>query len=304
VTDQVAIVGAGLMGHGLAQVFATAGHPVTIHDPDETALASSTDRIESNLRSLGRDVAIARRVKPQRELAAAVADASFVIEATPEDLELKQRVFASIEAAAPQEAILATNTSVIPVGRIAAKLASPGRAIGTHWWNPPYLVPLVEVVQAESTRPEVVERTLTLLRSVGKCPVHVKRDLPGFVGNRLQHALWREAIALVANGVCDADTVDRVVTQGFGPRLAVMGPLENAELVGLDLTLAIHEHVLPDLDATRGPSPYLRELVEGGHLGMKSGRGMREWGSDDAERARDRLLRHLTAGDRETGQPA
>jgi len=305
VTDRIAIVGAGLMGHGLAQVFAEARYPVAIYDADPNALAGVSRRIESNLRSLERDVEAIAHIEPQPDLAIAVAEASFIIEAVPEDLQLKQRVFESLESAAPRDAILATNTSVIPVNRVAAKLASAERVIGTHWWNPPYLVPLVEVVPGDATRPDVVERTMKLLDSIGKSPVHVKRDVPGFVGNRLQHALWREAIALVADGVCDADTVDRVVTQSFGPRLAVMGPLETAELVGLDLTLAIHEQVLPDLDATPGPSPYLREMVERGDLGMKTGRGFRDWSPGDTDRAQARLLRHLAgsafgAGDGES----
>jgi 3-hydroxybutyryl-CoA dehydrogenase len=116
-----------------------------------------------------------------------------------------------------------------------------------------------------------------LLSAVGKTPVRVNKDVPGFIGNRLQHAMWREAIALVQNGVCDAETVDTVVKASFGMRLAVLGPLENADLVGTDLTLAIHEHLLPDLDRTAGPVPYLRALVEQGRLGMKTGAGFREW---------------------------
>jgi len=133
------------------------------------------------------------------------------------------------------------------------------------------------------------------LRRAGKDPVHVERDVPGFAGNRLQHALWREAIALVANGVCDADTVDRAVKGSFGRRLSVMGPLETAEYVGLDLTLDIHEQVLPELDHTPGPSPMLLELVERGDLGMKTGRGSREWPEDAIPRWREELMRHLNA---------
>jgi 3-hydroxybutyryl-CoA dehydrogenase len=167
--------------------------------------------------------------------------------------------------------------------------------LGTHWWNPPYLIGLVEVIQAPRTAPESVTRMMELLTRVGKEPVHVRRDVPGFVGNRLQHALWREAIAIVAAGICDAETVDTVVRSGFGKRLAVMGPMENADLVGLDLTLAIHERVLPDLDRTPGPSEYLTELVDRGDLGMKTGRGFQEWQPGAADEARQRLTRHLSA---------
>jgi 3-hydroxybutyryl-CoA dehydrogenase len=216
-----------------------------------------------------------------------------VIEAVSEDLALKRSVFAALEQAAPAHAILATNTSVIPVGAIVEGLGSAARMVGTHFWNPPALIPLVEVVQGPRTATDTVTATIELLRGAGKCPVHVRRDVPGFVGNRLQHALWREAIAIVAGGICDAETVDVVVTQGFGARLAAMGPIENADLVGLDLTLAIHERVLPDLDRTPGPSPLLRELVDEGRLGMKTGSGLREWSPGSAERSQARLIAHL-----------
>jgi 3-hydroxybutyryl-CoA dehydrogenase len=291
--ERIAVVGAGLMGHGIAQVFAEAGHAVAITDPDAAVLATVPERVAANLAALGRDTAAVERVALRDSLEEAVADADCVIEAAPEHLELKRTVFADLERHAPSEAILATNTSVIRIGAIAEGLRAGKRIIGTHWWNPPYLIDLVEVVQGEATGLEVVERTLALLARVGKEAVHVRRDVPGFVGNRLQHALWREAVALVAEDVCDAATVDHVVTATFGRRLGVMGPLETADLVGLDLTLAIHDHVLPDLNRHPGPSPLLCALVERGDLGMKTGRGFREWEAGAADDARGRLLRHL-----------
>jgi 3-hydroxybutyryl-CoA dehydrogenase len=193
---------------------------------------------------------------------------------------------------------------VIPVTEIAADAERPERILGTHWWNPPYLVPLVEVVQAAETSVEVVERTIELLTAARKTPVHVKRDIPGFVGNRLQHALWREAIALVADDVCDAQTVDTIVKSSFGLRLPALGPLENADLIGLDLTLAIHEEVLPSLDRTAGPSPYLRELVAQGRLGMKSGQGFRPWTAAEADATKARLTSHLQAMINRSEEPA
>jgi 3-hydroxybutyryl-CoA dehydrogenase len=292
-TERNAVIGAGLMGHGIAQVFAQAGHPVSLHDPDQEVLDSAPGRIAANLQRIGRDPAAVERVSLHGDLAAGVADAEFVFEAAPEKLALKQAIFAELDQLTPATVVLATNTSVIPVGQIGERVTAATRVVGTHWWNPPYLVPLVEVVQAQRTAVTVVERTIALLTGVGKAPVHVKRDVPGFVGNRLQHALWREAIALVAEGVCDAETVDMVVKSSFGRRLAVMGPIENADYVGLDLTLDIHEQIIHDLDRTPGPSPYLRELVARGDLGMKTGRGFREWQPDDAGRMQARLLAHL-----------
>jgi 3-hydroxybutyryl-CoA dehydrogenase len=298
---RVAVLGGGLMGHGIAQVFVAGGHDVRVHDPDAGVLASVPDRVAANLTALGRSPGPAERIGLCDTVADAVADAEWVFEAAPERIEVKRAVFAELESCAPADAVLATNTSVIPVGRIAAGLSSAGRVVGTHWWNPPYLVPLVEVVEAERTEPDVVARTIALLTSVGKEAVHVRRDIPGFVGNRLQHALWREAFALVADGVCDADTVDRVVKASFGRRLAVMGPIETADYVGLDLTLDIHEQIIGDLDRTPGPSPHLRELVEQGHLGMKTGQGFRRWSPGSPAETRATLLRHLT--DPQPGEP-
>jgi 3-hydroxybutyryl-CoA dehydrogenase len=176
-----------------------------------------------------------------------------------EDLPLKQKLFAEIETHVRPRTILASNTSVIPITQIMEGLRDRSRALGAHWWNPPYLVPLVEVIGTQWTSPAAIDWTIALHKAAGKMPVHVKKDVPGFVGNRLQHALWREAIALVERGVCDAETVDTVIKASFGRRLAVLGPLENADLVGTDLTLAIHRTVLPDIDRTPGPLPYLRK---------------------------------------------
>lgn len=298
----IAIVGAGLMGHGIAQVFAERGHEVRVFDPMPEALASLRSRIGANLSALGRDPAAAQRVLPCQKLADAVPGAHLVIEAATENLDAKRALFAEIEAAAPAEAILATNTSVIPIGSIMDGLARPERALGTHWWNPPYLVPLVEVIGTDRTAPDIVVRTMDILLAVGKKPVHVRRDVAGFVGNRLQHALWREAISLVEEGVCDAETVDTVVKASFGLRLAVLGPLENADLVGTDLTLAIHETILPALNRDAGPSAYLRDLVARGRLGMKCGEGFRHWPSRDADQLRAALVHHLKDAVRKSSQ--
>jgi 3-hydroxybutyryl-CoA dehydrogenase len=295
--SRIAIVGGGLMGHGIAQVFACAGHSVRVQDPSAEVLATLDARIRRNLRELGLEGTAAERVSGHVLLEAAVADAEVIIEAGPENLALKQQLFAAIEASAPRESLLASNTSVIPITKIMALLRHPERALGTHWWNPPYLVPLVEVIRTPSTSAAAVAAMTALLKAVGKTPVTVEKDVPGFVGNRLQHALWREAIALVEHGVCDAETVDTVVKASFGRRLAVLGPLENADLVGTDLTLAIHETVLPDLDRTPGPLPVLRQLVADGKLGMKSGEGFRRWTPEQQSELRRRVFAHLLSLD-------
>lgn len=293
--QRISILGGGLMGHGIALVFAAAGHDVKITDPIAEVREHVRDRISATLDELGAGRAALDRIALVDTLESCVADAQWVIEAAPEDLALKQRIFADIERAAPAEAILASNTSVIPIGQIMANITRKQRALGTHWWNPPYLVPLVEVVRTAETSDAAIASTMTLLKSVGKAPVEVKKDVPGFVGNRLQHALWREAIALVAEGVCDARTVDDVVKSSFGARLAVLGPLENADLVGIDLTRSIHGYVFPALDRATTPSPYLDRLIAEGRLGFKSGRGFSDWTAEQQAVLQGRLTQHLKA---------
>ena len=290
---RIGIVGAGLMGHGIAQVFAVHGHNVSVYDASAEALATLGQRIERNLIELGEDPGASRRVTPVATLAEAVSSADVVVEAALEKLELKQEIFVALERLAPRRALLASNTSVIPIGRIAARVGTKDRVLGTHWWNPPWLVPLVEVIETEGTAPASIATMMALLRSVGKTAVHVRKDVPGFIGNRLQHALWREAIALVQNGVCDAETVDTVVKAGFGRRLGVIGPLESADLIGTDLTLDIHRNVLADLDRTPGPLTYLVDLVANGRLGFKSGEGFRKWTPEEQAKLRQRVTAQL-----------
>jgi 3-hydroxybutyryl-CoA dehydrogenase len=292
---RIAVIGAGLMGHGIAQVFALAGHEVAIYDPVAASLSTAKSRIATNLRDLGDDAAALDRVHPQSDLADAVQDADYIVEAAPENLPLKQKLFAEIEAHANPDAVLSSNTSVIPITDIMQGLRRRERALGSHWWNPPYLVPLVEVIGTQWTSPQAIDFTMKLHRDAGKQAVHVKKDVPGFVGNRLQHALWREAVALVEQGICDAETVDTVIKASFGRRLAVLGPLENADLVGTDLTLAIHRTVLPAIESRQGPSPYLEQLVAGGKLGMKSGEGFRTWTPEQQATLRAKVLQHLKA---------
>jgi 3-hydroxybutyryl-CoA dehydrogenase len=291
--QRAAVIGGGLMGHGIAQVLALGGLDVVVHDPAPEVLEAVPRRIAENLEALGITAEAHIGLEPELEVAATGAD--WVFEAAPEDLPLKQEIFERLDKATSPTAVLATNTSVMRVGDVAWRARAKRRILGAHWWNPPFLVPLVEVVQGPETDPTVIERMMSLLDSLGKTPVHVRRDVAGFVGNRLQHALWREAFDLVDKGVCDAETVDTVIKAGFGRRLPVLGPMENADLVGLDLTLAIHEYVLPDLDPPSQPSAGLRRRVARGELGMKTGSGFRSWSEDQATAVRERVLTRLAA---------
>ena len=292
---RVAIIGAGLMGHGIAQVFAVAGHDVAITDTSHDLRDAVLARISRNLAELDQDALALGLIDVRDTLEATVADAGLVVEAIPEDLALKQALFARIEPLVRHDTVLATNTSVIPVTPIMQGLAQRGRALATHWWNPPFLVPLVEIIGTPWTEPAVIAAMMALHESLGQTPVHVRKDVSGSIGNRLQMALWREAIHLVETGVCDAETVDAVVKASFGRRLPVLGPIENADLIGLDLTRAIHANVFPTLDARPHPSQLLDQKIAAGQLGMKSGEGLRHWTPEEAEAARTRLARHLKA---------
>ncbi len=289
----IGIIGAGLMGHGIAYLLAAAGHTVRIYDPSAEWRGSLAKRLKAALDLLEGDPALLARISAHDAMAAAMQGASFAFEAAPEKLLLKQQLFAELESFTAPSTILASNSSAIPSTRIGENLKHRDRVIGTHFWNPPHLVPLVEVTQNAFTSMDTVDRTMDLLRDAGRAPVHIKRDIPGFVGNRLQHAIKREAIALVSAGVCDADTIDEVVKTGFGARMAVLGPMEQSDLVGTDLTLDIQNVLLADLNRDTEPTPYLKNLVASGKLGMRTGEGLRKWTPQAAEAVRERLRRSL-----------
>jgi len=293
----IGVIGAGLMGHGIALILGRAGHDVTVSDPEEKVRATFRSRVATSMSLMGAhpeeiDATLAR-IAICESMERAVEGASVVFEAAPEKMALKQAIFAEVEAVAPRECILASNTSVMPITEIMGGLTHLDRALGTHWWNPPHMIPLVEVIRTEWTSESAMQDMMTLLREAGKTPVRVEKDVPGFIGNRMQHAMWREAISLVERGICDAEAVDTVVKSCFGRRLAVLGPLENADLVGTDLTLDIHRTVLADLENRPGPSPYLEALVRNGKLGMKTGQGFYDWTPEAAEAVRTRVTNHL-----------
>jgi 3-hydroxybutyryl-CoA dehydrogenase len=308
---KIAVVGSGMMGTGCAMVFASAGYTVSLYDVVPEALPKVAQNMRNDLaflaeRGLGKleDVEpTLARVSTTLVLEEAAADADFVLEAVIEDMELKQKIFKSLDQVCKPEAILATNTSVMSPTEIASKAERRERIIGTHWWNPPFLVPLVEVVQTEETAPWVIQATMDLHRAIGKRPVHAKKDVPGFIANRLQHALWREAISIVEHGIADAATVDESIKYGPGLRLPVLAPLENADLVGLDMVLSIHDYVLKHLEDSHEASPLIRELVAKGELGFKSGGvGLQTWTAEQQKALRANLLDYLCKAVREMNE--
>jgi len=290
---KIAVIGAGFMGAGIAQVFASKGLVTKVYDPITSSLETLHERIAKNLDLLKTPRDCLKNIIACEVLNDAVKDVDIVFEAAPEKLSIKRTIFTEVLPLVRSHTILASNTSVIPIGDIGEGLDHGGRLVGTHWWNPPYLIPLVEVVQSERSSIEAIEKTISLLNDIGKKPIHVKKDVTGFVANRMQHALWREAIALVNEGVCDAQTVDIAVKNSFGMRLPVLGPIENADLVGLDLTQDIHNVVLADLNKDIVPAQILADKISQGELGMKTQKGLREWTPEEAESLQKNLIQYL-----------
>jgi 3-hydroxybutyryl-CoA dehydrogenase len=296
--SKVAIIGAGLMGHGIAQVFATAGHDVVVVDIDDKVLSTVPDRISASLAELGIESGpVLGRIKLDGCAKSAVLDCSVVVEAAPESLKLKQTIFKEIAEKAPATALLASNTSTIPITEIGRDLPDDvrRRLVGLHWWYPAALIPLVEVIATDSLAPEYFDRAFQLMKSIGKEPVRINRDIPGFVGNRLLHALNREALSLVDSGVCDAETIDRVIKLSFGRRFPVLGPMEGIDLVGLELVRSVHKILFPSLENSTEASPLLDRLIDRHKLGMRTGEGLQRWTPEKIAETKSHLSCHLLA---------
>jgi len=300
--NQVGLVGAGMIGNTLALHFAKAGYQVSLYSRTQQTLDKAIEGIKSNLTALLQGQAgaekeiekIVSRIKTTRNLDEAIAKAQIIVESVAEDLKIKQELFKELDQMCPKNTILATNTSVISITEIASKAQNRNRIVGTHFWFPAHLIPLVEVVKGKDTSDETMEITYQFMKKAGKHPIKCLKDVPGFVANRLQHALSREAISIVEHGIADAATVDEAIKQSFGIRLAVLGPIEGADMVGLDLMLAIHNTVLKDLEASPNPSPLLKDKVKKGELGVKTGKGFYDnWTPESIKRTRERLIKYL-----------
>jgi len=277
--ERVAVLGAGTMGVGIALVFALAGARVTVRSRRQETLDRAAADVESRLVSTGVHPAEAEGARSRltftTEPAAALAGANLVVETIPEDATEKHRLLAEIEEYVGDDTIVTSNTSSLPIGDLARVLRRPERFAGLHWFNPPELMRLVEIVSGPETDEATVETLAEWSRRAGHRPIRVRRDLPGFVFNRLQYALIREAYALVAAGVATFEEVDEVVTTGLGPRWAGVGPFESMDLAGLDVHLTVAGRLFPELDASAVPPAALADLVGDGALGAKSGRGLR-----------------------------
>ncbi len=281
----VSIIGAGLMGHGIAQVFAQAGYNVLLRDIKQEFLSNAVSKMKENLQKLSAaglvrkeeiDATISR-VKTTLDMQEALTNSDFMIEAATENIDLKKQIFREASKFAPERAVLATNTSGLPILDVAGVTNRPGKVIGTHFWNPPYLLRAVEVVKAAGTTDETVKVTCDLLTKVGKKPVVVKKDIPGQIGIRILYAMLREAMSLVEKGVASPEDIDTVVKEALGTRLPVVGVLELADLSGVDLVLMVSKRLFKDLDNSPEPSKFLTDMVADGHTGIKSSKGFYSW---------------------------
>jgi 3-hydroxybutyryl-CoA dehydrogenase len=301
--QKISVVGAGLMGHGIAQEFALAGYAVQLHDCAAERLEQARQNIAANLQMLVSEGLATQeqaesapgRIQTDTSLATTVAEADLVVEAVSENLAIKQEVFAELDRLCLQRTILASNTSSFMPSKLAAATQRPDRVLVTHYFNPAYLLPLVEVVRGEATSEETTTTILQLLRRVGKLPVLVKKEVPGFIGNRLQTAFIREALHLVAEDIATPEDIDAVVKNSFGRRLGVVGVFEAFDLAGWDIIRAMMEQILPDVASEQEIPLLLTEKVARGEFGVKTGRGFYEWDMDSASELRRKISKALIA---------
>jgi len=293
-----AVIGTGMMGPGIAGALALGGVRTVILSRSEEGAARGLKKALAQL-ALLEENGLAQTQQAKELLSASarleetVAGAGIVIESAPENMEFKQDLFARLDAIAPPDAVLASNTSGLSITAIASKCKRPERVMTTHFWNPPHLMPLVEIVCGEKTDLALAEEVKQLLVKCGKVPVLVRKDRPGQLGNRMQMALVREAINIVQEGIADAGDVDLAVKTGFGMRLPVYGVLEHQDIVGLDLGCSVVDYVTRDLNNEPGMPRLARELLAQGHLGVKTGKGYYDWSKKDAEAIKARRDKFL-----------
>lgn len=288
--QHVSVLGLGTMGHAIAQCFAAGGCQVQCYDESPAARNSLIERVRSNLeqmlqagiyekRALGK---IENRILLCESEAEALEGTQFVTEAVIEDLDVKQELFSRIEAHVADECILASNTSSFPMTEISEQMRLPQRAVVTHWFNPPHIVPLIEVVPGEHTTAETAQAAVELTGRIGKLPILLKRELPGFLVNRIQVAILREVCDLLDQGVASPEDIDQAIRGSIGVRFAAMGPLEVSDFSGHDIGASVFQNLVPHLCVDKKLPRTIQGLVEAGHFGVKSGRGFYKYTPDSA----------------------
>jgi len=290
------------MGRGIGQVFASAGFPVTLVDVNQKVLDSAVQQVTDSLSTMEKSgllndsrESVLSHISTTIDLPRGVSDASLVIEAVFEDVEAKKEVFRKVEKSVSRSTIIASNTTAIPITTLGRATFHPDRVVGSHFWNPPHLVPAVEVTRGEKTSDETIEKITSFLKAAGKKPAVVNKDVPGQIGIRILYAMIREATGLVENGVASAEDVDNIVKQALGARLEVLGPLELADLSGVDLVDSVAKILYKSLDSSPRPQPLVERMVKSHELGIKTGKGFYDWKKDgrsvqDTIRKRDEHL--------------
>ena len=289
---QISVVGAGTMGASIGFCFAKSGYRVSLYSRSTEGLSGARNRIQRNLDLfvhegiLASDTAstILARIKYTTDLEACLRNSDFVIESTPEDLELKQSLFQQMDVLCPHNIILATNTSGLSITDIASVCQIPNRVIGLHWINPAHIIPLVEVIRGKLTDDSAIQTTYCLSEQIDKIPVIIRKDIPGFASNRLQFALFREALHLVETGVISVQDADRLLQSGVGFRYPWLGAFKTADLGGLDIFLAISDYLFKNLSKLDRPPSFFRNLVSDGKLGLKTGHGFYSYSMDQQDK--------------------
>lgn len=293
----ITVLGAGVMGHGIAQLFAQAGKNVYLYDIKEASLEHAEKMIHNSLKIMAeKEIFTEEEIKNAAgnlsyttDLAEAVANAEFVVEVVPEILDLKWETFEKVENLVSEDVIIASNTSAIPLTELIQKAKHPERFVITHFFNPPQLVPLVEIVKDEQTDEKVVQAAFDLMKEIGSSPVILKKEVPGFIANRIQLAILREAFWLLENEVATAEDIDTVMKASLGFRYAFLGPLEGQDLSGLNTPYYVSESLFPVLSDAKEPPEFLKKWVEDGQLGIRSGKGFYTYeGNEGEEKIRQR----------------
>ncbi len=301
---KISVIGPGMMGHAIAQEFAVAGYEVMLCGRSEERLKLASDKIERSLIELTEWEIISEnaigpsleRLQTTTDLTAAGSSADLIVEAVVEELEVKHELFSKLETICPQDTIFASNTSSMLPSVLAAATRRPDRFLVAHYFNPPYLMPLVEIVRGKETSDATVEVVYNLMKSMDKSPIICQKEAPGFIANRLQLVLWREAFNIVQKGIASPQDVDLAVKNSFGRRLGMVGPFELYEYIdGYDLTLQCEKYMLPDMDTSSESYPLLLEKVEKGELGAKTGKGFYEWTPGFTEAWRKKVFKGLVA---------
>jgi len=288
----ISVIGAGIMGHGIGQTFALGGFEVTLHDISDDLLEKAIQKIRLNLDTFmefgiitpeaAREALL--RIKTDKNLKAAIKDSDFVVEAVPEVMELKKRIFKELDQYCPNHTIIASNTSGLSLTEMASEINRQDKVVIAHWWNPPHIIPVVEVVKGRHTSDQTINLVYELLLAIGKKPVKILKEVPGFLGNRLQFALYREVLACLREGIASAEDIDTAVKGTFGFRLPTLGPLETSDFGGLDTFLNISQYLFKEINRSTEPPEILKEKVRQGKLGVKTGEGFFRYVAEEAEK--------------------